>query len=346
MLVKINNPANRFTKSQVEWLEENPLQRSEVYLEKVKSIISSNDSPDIKFTYSVNPYRGCHHGCAYCYARPTHQYINFSAGSDFETKIVVKINAAEKLKEAFLKKSWKGEKIVFSGVTDCYQPLEAEYKLTRSCLIVCNDFCNPLGIITKGALIRRDIDILQSLHQNTDLKIYISLAFSDDEMSRKIEPYAPSPSIRFKTLEALAKSGLNVGIGIAPVIPALNDYQIPEILKRAKECGANTAFMTLLRLPTEVKEVFLNNIQSNYPDRYGKVVNRIKSMRGDRMNEHKFGQRMHGTGKEWEAIEFLFNSSCEKFGLNQRQTQKEENQKGNNEFVSTFKRPTPQLSLW
>lgn len=340
MLVRINNPPQRFSKTTVEWIGDSPLQKTEVYEEQAKSIISQNDSPDISFTYSVNPYRGCHHGCAYCYARPTHQYSDFGAGSDFETKIIAKVNAAEKLKEAFMKKSWKGERIIFSGVTDCYQPLEATYELTRKCLQVCSDFSNPVGIITKGALIRRDIDLLKELNKKTYLKVYISLAFSDDKMSRQIEPYAPSPSVRFRTMEELAKNGISVGIGLAPVIPALNDRQIPEILKTAKECGADTAFMTLLRLPMEVKQIFLENIKTNFPDRCNKITNQIKAMRGDRFNQSVFGERMRGTGNQWEAIDFLFKSSCEKFGLNRKSRELEEPE------VSTFSRPQRQLALF
>jgi DNA repair photolyase len=341
MFKKVNNPPNRFSASVIEWLDEPPDLKLEIYEEKAKSIISSNNSPDISFTHSLNPYRGCHHGCAYCYARPTHQYLDFGAGTDFERKIIVKINAPEKLREEFMKKSWKGGSLVFSGVTDCYQPLEASYQLTRRCLEVCEEFCNPVAVITKGALIRRDIDLLKSLNEKTYLKVFMSIAFSDDDIARKIEPYAPRPSIRFKAMEELAKAGIKLGVGIAPVIPGLNDRQIPTILKWASDCGAETAFMTLLRLPLEVKDVFLKNIRENFPDRYDKITNQIKSMRSNKLNQYNFGERMRGSGNQWEVIDFIFKQSCEKYGFNKKQKTDLEEEK-----LLSFKRPERQLALF
>lgn len=338
MLKPVSNPPNPYHKTIVEWLDCPPNAQLQVYEEEVKSILSTNDSPDIGFEYSINPYRGCFHGCAYCYARPTHQYIDFGAGSDFERKIVAKVNAAEKLREAFMKKSWQGEEIVFSGVTDCYQPLEARYELTRRCLEVCAEFRNPVAIITKGALIRRDIDVLKRLNEHASLKVMMSIAFSDDKMSKEIEPNAPRPSVRFRAMEELAAAGISVGVGCAPVICGLNDSQIPAILEEAKNCGATTAFMTLLRLPAEVKDVFLERLQQTYPDRFNKVVNQLKEMKGGKLNRTEFGKRMRGEGPQWEAIRFLFKNSCEKLGLNK----KGEGQ----ERVSTFRRPERQLKLF
>lgn len=337
MLVRINNPPNRFISSRLEWLDEIPFQSTQVYEEQTRKIISENDSPDVGFRYSLNPYRGCHHGCAYCYARPTHQYLDFGAGSDFETKIVAKVNAPSRLREEFMNKKWRGDLLLFSGVTDCYQPLEANYELTRKCLMVCNDFCNPAGIITKSSLIQRDIDLLKSLHVNAGVRVYFSIAFSDEVMARKIEPYAPSPKARWRAMEALAKAGIPVSVGLAPVIPALNESQIPEILKKSKENGADTAFMTLLRLQHEVKEVFLGNIQKNFPSSVTKVINRIKAMRNNSLYQSDFGRRMKGEGQEWEVVEFLFNKHCEELGLNR-------NCNGVNR--STFRRPQRQLGLF
>lgn len=236
-----------------------------------------------------------------------------------------------------MKKSWKGETIVFSGVTDCYQPLESCYELTRKCLQVCAEFKNPVAIITKGALIRRDIDVLRELNQCASAIVYHSIAFSDDKMAKEIEPFAPRPSTRFRAMEELAKAGIPVAIGVAPVICALNDNQIPEILKMAKDCGAEKAFLTLLRLPLEVKEVFLNKISESYPTRYNKIVNQLKDMKGGALNRAEFGKRMKGEGPRWDAIKFLFNKTCQELGLNEKS-------KSIN-TSNTFSRSTKQLNL-
>jgi DNA repair photolyase len=198
-----NNPPNPFHHSQVEWIDA-PEETLQVYEEQARSILSENDSPDISFRYSLNPYRGCFHACAYCYARPSHHYLDFGAGTDFERKIVAKVNAPALLRETFMRPRWQGEPIVFSGNTDCYQPLELSYALTRGCLEVCREFKNPVFIITKGAIIRRDIDLLKELHRCASVHVTMSIAFSDDELSRLIEPGAPRPSVRFRALEELA----------------------------------------------------------------------------------------------------------------------------------------------
>ena len=337
---RVNNPPQRYSSEIVEWLDLPPKIELQVYEEESRTILSSNDSPDISFKYSVNPYRGCFHGCAYCYARPTHQYLDFGAGTDFERKIVAKIKAPELLRDAFLKPSWIGEPIVFSGVTDCYQPLEASYQLTRRCLEVCAEFQNPVSIITKGALIRRDIDVLTKLHTTAHVNIYMSIAFADDKMSKLIEPYAPRPSVRFRAMQALHAAGIPVAVGVAPMIPGLNDSQIPEILERAAECGAHSAFMTLLRLPAEVREVFTTRLHEAFPTRAEKVLSQLRDMKGGELNRSEFGSRMHGEGPRWEAIEWLFDTSCAKLGLNQRGRLKNPNN------ISTFRRPEKQLNLF
>src|SRR6266700_3364997 len=186
--VALSNPPNPWATTEVEYLEGAPEVRLEVYEDQTRQILAKNDSPDVGFTWSINPYRGCFHGCAYCYARPGHEYLSFGAGTDFERKIVVKPHAPELLREAFAKPSWKGELIAFSGVTDCYQPLEASYRLTRGCLEVCRDFCNPVGVITKSALIRRDADVLGELARTAQARVHMSIAFADNAMARKIEP--------------------------------------------------------------------------------------------------------------------------------------------------------------
>lgn len=337
---KVSNPPNPWSASSVEWLDEPPPFKLQVYEETAKSIVAKNQSPDVGFSYSVNAYRGCFHGCAYCYARPTHQYLDFGAGTDFERKIVVKTNAAELLKQEFERRAWKGDEIVFSGVTDCYQPLEASYELTRSCLKVCLEYKNPVTIITKGALVRRDIDILSALSKVARVTVITSLAFSDDKFSRKIEPYAPRPSIRLRAMRELHDAGIRVGVGIAPVIPGLNDTQIPDILERAYACGARLSFMTLLRLPLEVKEVFSQRLKEQFPDRAQKVLNQLAAMKGGVLNRAEFGTRMHGDGPQWEAIKWVYDQTCNRLGMNSGDEVCERPQK------ATFERPVSQLRLF
>lgn len=335
----VSNPPNPYRGVHAEWLDVPPPAKLEVYEERAKSIISENDSPDIGFSFSINPYRGCFHACAYCYARPTHQYIEFGAGTDFERKIVVKINAPELLRKEFEKKKWQGETIVFSGVTDCYQPLEASYEITKQCLEVCAEYRNPVSIITKGALIRRDLELLLKLKRDASVSVYMSIAFADDKMSKLIEPSAPRPSVRFRALKELADAGIRVSVGVAPIIPALNDVQIPEIIERAAEAGAQGAFMTLLHLPAEAKDVFIERLNEAFPERSQKVLNQLQGMRDGQFNRSPSGNRMRGEGPEWEAIEFIFKSACKKHGLNKDRSERTER-------PPTFRRPVAQLDLF
>jgi len=329
----------RFTRQQLEWLEEPPHAALEIFEENARSIIAKNDSPDVGFSYSLNPYRGCFHACAYCYARPTHQYLDFGAGTDFERKIVVKTNAPQKLIEELEKPSWNGSDIVFSGVTDCYQPIEAHYELTRRCLTVLAKYRNPVGVITKGTLIRRDVDILAELSRNARVQVYLSVAFADDDLSKLIEPHAPRPSARFRAISDLTAAGIPVGVGLAPVIPGLNDSQIPEILSKAKRAGASRAFMTLLRLPAEVKDVFMERISAALsPELARKVFAQTCNMRGGAFNRSEFGQRMRGNGAEWEAVEWLFQRSVEREGLNRPGSTANSR--------NSFRRPSAQLDLF
>ncbi|MCB0344950.1 MAG: PA0069 family radical SAM protein [Bdellovibrionales bacterium] len=342
MLRRVSNPPNPYSLSTVEYLGEQPPVKLTVFEEAAASIISRNKSPDIGFEYSINPYRGCFHACSYCYARPTHQYIDFGAGTDFERKIVIKVNAAERLREAFMKRSWKGDTLVFSGVTDCYQPLEASYELTRKCLEVCLEFRNPVSIITKGALILRDLELLRELNQAARAHVTISLAFSDGEMARAVEPHAPHPSARLRALRELSSAGIKTAVALSPIIPGLNDTQIPEVLQRASDAGAQTAFMTLLRLPAEVKDVFLERTKEAFPQRFGKIVSSITAMKAGQLNRSQFGKRMQGEGQRWDAISWLFDSSCERLGLNSGEI----HEVANSEQVATFRRPTPQLDMF
>lgn len=311
----VSNPPNPWAGGHAEYLEVPPAAELKVFLERAGSILSENNSPDLGFRFSLNPYRGCYHGCAYCYARPTHAYLDFGAGTDFDRKIIVKINAPTKLREAFQKPSWQGEMVVFSGNTDCYQPLEASYRLTRRCLEVCHEFRNPVGLITKAALIRRDIDLLQQLHRDARLHVTVSVAFTDEEMARKLEPWVPSPAARFRTMRALADAGIPVGVAVAPIIPGMNDSQVADVLTQAHDHGARWAFRTLLRLPQETRVVFSERLKEEYPDRFDKVMNGVRAARKGAINQSRFGERMQGSGQRWQAVDWLFETTCRKLGL-------------------------------
>ncbi|MCZ6598315.1 MAG: PA0069 family radical SAM protein [Planctomycetota bacterium] len=310
-----SNPPNPWESTNVEWLGPPPEAKLEVYEERAKTVLSRNDSPDVPFTWSVNPYRGCYHACAYCYARPTHQYIGFGAGTDFDRRIVVKTNAPECLRRELSRRGWKGEPVTFSGVTDCYQPLEASYELTRRCLEVCLELENPVAIITKSALVRRDADLIAELHRRAGAGVFVSIPFADDAVGRRIEPAASSTAQRFATVRALASRGIPTGIAIAPVIPGLNDSDIPALLERAAAAGAERAFLILLRLPAEVLPVFRERLVEAFPERASKVFSALREMRGGRLDASAYGERMRGHGPRWEAIRRLFEIHCDRLGL-------------------------------
>jgi DNA repair photolyase len=283
--------------------------------ERATRALSENRSPDIGFRWSVNPYRGCFHACAYCYARPTHPYLGLGAGTDFDRKIVVKVNIIERLREQLRRRSWKRELIAFSGNTDCYQPLESHYELTRGCLRVCADYSTPVSVITKGKLIRRDVDVLQSIARVAGCQVTLSIPFARDEDARLIEPFASPPSKRFETLRILSESGLETAVAVAPVIPGLNGDQIPEILQRASDAGATSAFQVMLRLPQEVAQIFESRLADAFPLRRTKVMNAVREARGGRPSDGQFRSRMVGQGARWAAIEQLFATQCERLGL-------------------------------
>lgn len=335
----IANPPNPFLSHDCEYLDGmTPPAKLEIFEDQTRSILSRNDSPDLGFRWSLNPYRGCGHGCTYCYARPSHEYLDFGSGTDFETKIVVKLEAAKLLREAFMKRSWKGELIVFSGDTDCYQPLEAHYQLTRQCLEVCAEFRNPVAIITKSALILRDRELLLDLHRKTHLSVTLSIPFIHEEMARVVEPFAASLAKRFETIEQLASQGIDVGVNIAPVIPGLNESDIPLILKKAGACGASSAAMILLRLPGSVKQVFQASLQQSFPLAYEKIMRRIQEVRGGRLNNAEFGKRFSGQGTYWETIEQLFDTSYRKYGFTHKKS-------FSRSEPSPFRRPSLQYDL-
>lgn len=311
----MSNPPNPYESTHRDLLEPASSARLELYDDATREILSRNDSPDLSFRWSVNPYRGCFHACAYCYARPTHEYWGFGAGTDFESKIVVKRNAPELLRRAFEKPSWRGELIVFSGNTDCYQPIEASLELTRACLEVCAEYRNPVAIITKGVLVLRDLDILKRLQQEASVRVYCSIPFADDEVARRVEPQAPTTRKRFDAMARLSDAGIPTGVSIAPIIPGLNDEDIPDLLHRARQAGARQAMHTLLRLSTSVESVFIERMAEAFPERIGKITHRIKEVRGGAMSDSAFFSRHHGQGPYWNAIERLFEVAKRKAGF-------------------------------
>jgi len=312
----ISNPPNPWLSTHVEYLDEPPPAELEVYEELARSALSENESPDIGFRWSVNPYRGCQHACAYCYARPSHQYLGFGAGTDFERRIVVKTNVHELLALELARPSWKRELVAFSGNNDCYQPLEASYELTRRCLEVCRARHTPVGVITKSTLVRRDIDLLAALARGPGACVHVSIPFLDERFGRAIEPGAPSPRRRFETLRLLSQAGIETGVSISPIVPGLNECDIAGILESARAAGATRAFMTLLRLPAEVLPVFRERLASAFPERVRKVENGLREMKLGAWNRSNFGLRMVGSGPRWEALEQLFEIQCRRLGFN------------------------------
>ncbi len=306
------NPANRFEKISFERDEDipdedYPLPKTEFFKDASKSIISYNDSPDIGFETSLNPYRGCEHGCVYCYARPTHEYFGLSSGLDFESKIFVKTEAAILLRKELSLPKWKPQVVVMSGVTDCYQPFERKFGITRQCLEVLLDFRNPVAIITKNRLVSRDIDILHQMAAYQGACVMVSITSLDNQVARAMEPRASTPTNRLKAIEALSKAGIPVTVNVAPIVPGLTDHEIPAILKAARQAGASGAGYTVLRLPYAVKDLFEAWLEQYFPDRKNKVLNRIKELRGGKLYDSGWGTRMKGQGLFAEHIRDMFD---------------------------------------
>lgn len=336
---RVSNPPNRFSIEHLEHEDgEAPWAALELYEEDAKSILSENDSPDLGFRWSLNPYRGCQHGCSYCYARQTHEYWGFGAGTDFERRIVVKRNAPELLRAELDARRWKGELIVFSGNTDCYQPVEGALRLTRRCLEVCLEYKNPVGIITKGVLVERDLDVLARLAREAQARVFVSIAFADDDVARAMEPGAPSPSRRFDVLSKLSDAGITTGVSLAPIIPGLNDAVVPEVLERARAAGASRAFLSLVRLPRTVLPVFEERLSDSFPTRAAKIRAAIREVRGGKPNDSRFGERMVGEGPRWKLVEDVFATQCARLGITTTDASPPP--------PTTFRRPTPQLELW
>jgi DNA repair photolyase len=318
------NPPNRF--EPIEYVpdmdvydpDEEPRPRTMLFRDNTKKIIAHNDSPDVGFTYSINPYRGCEHGCIYCYARPGHEYFGLSAGLDFETKIFVKQDAPQLLRKELMAPRWQGELIAMSGVTDCYQPVERKLKITRACLEVLLEFRNPTAIITKNHLITRDVDILAEMSQYQGVGVSVSITSLRNEIQRVMEPRTSIPAKRLEAVETLAKAGVRVNVMVAPVVPGLTDHEIPGILQAARDAGANSAGYITLRLPFGVKELFERWLERHFPDRKDKVLNRVREMRDGKLYDPTFGVRMRGEGVFADQIEALFDASVRKLGMNQR----------------------------
>lgn len=313
----LENPRNPWTAAHVEPLDDSapPLTQVRVHEDQTREILSRNESPDLGFRYSLNPYRGCMHACAYCYARPTHEYLGFGAGSDFDTQIVIKPRAAELLTEAFERPSWRGELVVFSGATDPYQPVEATYGLTRACLEVCLRYRNPVAIITKAPLIERDVDLLAALSREAQAHVTVSIPFISADKARAIEPYVATPQRRLRVIETLARAGIPVGVNVAPLIPGLNDEEIAPILTAARAAGASHAGSTMLRLPGSVEEVFTGRLQAALPLRAERVLHRLREVRGGQLSDSRFGSRGRGEGVYADVVHRLFRSAAERLGF-------------------------------
>jgi DNA repair photolyase len=287
-----------------------------VYLpDSSQSIVTENNSPDITFRYSVNPYRGCAHGCSYCYARPTHEYLGMSAGLDFETKVMVKHQAPQLFADWLARPKWVPELIAFSGVTDCYQPAEREFQLTRGCMRVAAECRQPVAIVTKNALVTRDLDILAELARHHCVRVAVSITSLDAGLARELEPRTSTPAARLAAVTKLREAGIPTLVMVAPVIPGLNDSEIPAILSAAKQAGADGAAFTLLRLPWAVKEIFFEWLERCVPDQAQKVKSLVRSTREGRDTDSRFGHRMRGSGPIAEQIANTFRVFARRHGL-------------------------------
>ena len=289
--------------------------QTEIIEQRVKTILSGNDSPDIPFDLSINPYRGCEHGCVYCFARPTHSYLNLSPGLDFETKIIAKVNAAERLREALASRSYEALPLNIGSATDAYQPAERRLRITRSLIEVLAEHRHPFSIITKSSGIERDIDLLAPLASERLVSVYISIPTLDAELARVMEPRATAPGRRLRTMERLAQAGIPVGVSVSPLIPFLNEPELEQVLAQARDAGATTAFCTVLRLPWEVNPLFQQWLQTHFPDRAARVMARVRDLRGGRDNDSRFGQRMSGQGVWAQLLNQRFEKATERLGL-------------------------------
>jgi DNA repair photolyase len=340
------SPANRFEKLHVDLTdpdvvdvgcetEEAPRPRTQYFRDGTKSIITRNTSPDVGFETSLNPYRGCEHGCIYCYARPTHEYLGFSAGLDFESKIIVKLNAPELLRAELESPRWQPQTLVLSGVTDPYQPIERKLRITRGCLEVLAKFRNPVGIITKNRLVTRDIDVLSELAKFNAVAVNVSVTSLDSDLQRLLEPRTSVPQARLDAINQLRRAGIPTGVMVAPIIPGLNDHEIPKILCACAKAGAQFAGYTIVRLPWAVAPLFEHWLEEHFPERKDKVLGRIRHLRGERLNNSQWHTRMTGEGIFAEQIASLFKITCHRAGIGGRPTLS----------IASFRKSTTQLHL-
>jgi DNA repair photolyase len=294
---------------------------TEIIEQRVKSILASNHSPDIPFDLSINPYRGCEHGCVYCFARPTHSYLNLSPGVDFETKIIAKVNAAERLREAFAGAGYKPKLLNLGSATDAYQPAERRLKITRGVIEVLADCAHPFSLVTKSAGVERDLDLIVPMAARRLAAVYVSVTTLDGALARILEPRAAAPSRRLKTIETLARAAVPVGVSVSPVIPFINEPELERILYAAAEAGASSAFAVVLRLPWEVNPIFQRWLAEHFPERAARVMARVREMRGGCDNDARFGSRMCGEGVWADLLLQRFHKACARLGLNKQRVE-------------------------
>jgi DNA repair photolyase len=342
------NPANRFEKLHVDRgdadvvqidptdEEEKPRRETQFFRDGTKTIIARNDSPDVGFETSVNPYRGCEHGCIYCFARPTHEYLGMSAGLDFESKIMVKTDAPKLLEEELSSPKWKPQVLVMSGVTDPYQPVERKLRITRGCLEVLAKFRNPLAIITKNRLVTRDVDLLGELARYDASAVNVSVTSLDPNLQRVLEPRTSSPSARLEAIATLRAAGIPVGVMVAPIIPGLTDHEVPRIVEACAKAGAQFAGYTIVRLPWAIAPLFEHWLDEHFPEKKEKVLSRIRHIRNGKVNDARWGFRTKGEGIFAEQIRSMFEVSCRRFGIGDRPQLSTE----------AFRRPREQLDLF
>ncbi len=314
------NPDQRFAQLHVAYEEgEAPAKvTTKFFIDHASSVISRNSSPDVGFSTSLNPYRGCEHGCAYCYARPTHEYLGFSAGLDFESRIMVKPDAPALLRAALARPGYKPTTMALSGVTDCYQPVERKLKLTRCCLEVLAECRHPVSIVTKNHLVTRDVDLLARLAEHRCICVYVSVTSLDPKLARILEPRASAPRQRLEAIRQLHAAGVPVAVSVAPMIPAINDHEMPAIMEAAADAGAQGAFYTVVRLPFSVKDVFSGWLDQYFPERKEKVLGRIRECQGRTLSHGDFGTRMKGEGVWADQIQQVFRVSLIRSGLAHR----------------------------
>src|SRR6059036_3868581 len=341
------SPANRFERLHVDLTDidvvdddpdaqERPRRATQYFRDATKSIITRNTSPDVGFETSLNPYRGCEHGCIYCYARPTHEYLGFSAGLDFESKIMIKTNAPELLRVELESQRWEPQTLVLSGVTDPYQPVERKLQITRGCLDVLAQFRNPVAIITKNRLVTRDVDLLRELADCKAVAVNISVTSLDPNLQRVLEPRTSSPEARLDTIRQLRAAKIPVGVMVAPIIPGLTDHEGPKILEACAQAGAQFAGYTIIRLPWAVAPLFEHWLEEHFADHKDKVLGRIRHLRGDRLNSSKWHTRMTGEGIFAEQIASLFEVGCRRAGIGGRPKLS----------TASFRRTSQQLALF